>query len=280
MANKANRLEVANRNIAIMKKGKYRVPTGHMSFHTVNIERDLAYMLSNSVYVPENKKFNITSKGYPQQTKSDIRQKVEIIDENVVDTIHRLGNTSSVCCLNFASGIHPGGGYLYGSLAQEEALCYSSALYEALAQADLKHEFYDANRAIKSKLYTSGLIYTKRVPFFRDADYNFLLKPTYIDVITCPAANASALSETERKVLPKVMYNRMLSIIDYCVGKADTLILGAYGCGVFGNDTETIAKYWYDILVRSGYLHCFKKIVFAIYRDKDKLNVFKRVWGE
>ena len=34
--------------------------------------------------------------------------------------------------LNFANGIHPGGGFLGGAKAQEEVLCRSSALYQTI----------------------------------------------------------------------------------------------------------------------------------------------------
>ena len=43
-----------------------------------------------------------------------------------------LGAAGAKVALNFANGLHPGGGFLRGSLAQEEVLCRSSALYLTL----------------------------------------------------------------------------------------------------------------------------------------------------
>ena len=46
-----------------------------------------------------------------------------------------------------------------------------------------------------------------------------------------------------------------------CFG-IDTLILGAYGCGVFGNDPSLIASLFIDSLIQHN--ACFRKIIFAI----------------
>ena len=53
-------------------------------------------------------------------------------------------NPGKVAILNFASYKNPGGGYLKGSFAQEEALCSESTLYPVLAK--FEHTYYDAER--------------------------------------------------------------------------------------------------------------------------------------
>lgn len=51
--------------------------------------------------------------------------------------------------------------------------------------------------------------------------------------------------------------------------KADILILGAWGCGVFGNDPRQVAKFFKNALT----FYSFEKIIFAIH-DEKTANIF------
>eukprot|EP01126_Amoeba_proteus_P013220 TRINITY_DN1556_c0_g1_i11.p1 TRINITY_DN1556_c0_g1~~TRINITY_DN1556_c0_g1_i11.p1 ORF type:complete len:150 (-),score=25.97 TRINITY_DN1556_c0_g1_i11:85-534(-) len=42
------------------------------------------------------------------------------------------------------------------------------------------------------------------------------------------------------------------------------LVLGAWGCGVFGNDPNDVALMWRKFLVAGKYQYTFEKIVFAV----------------
>src|SRR5437867_1056245 len=83
-------------------------------------------------------------------------------------------NYSHVCALNFASARNPGGGFLGGSLAQEESLAVASALYASISkQAD----YYAANNRAPAGYYTDHLIFSPHVPVFRNDDFELLLQP-------------------------------------------------------------------------------------------------------
>lgn len=57
---------------------------------------------------------------------------------------------------------------------------------------------------------------------------------------------------------------------------AKTLILGAYGCGVFGQDPYEVAKIFKEIL--NKYPKLFKTVVFAIpNKNSENYKAFKGV---
>ena len=76
----------------------------------------------------------------------------------------------------------------------------------------------------------------------------------------------------------EVMEKRMRYILKLFAAKDDRkIILGAFGCGVFGNDTTDVANIFYKLLKDEGSEKYFEYITFAVYDPKgQQYNVFKQ----
>lgn len=182
-----------------------------------------------------------------------------------------------MCVLNFASARHPGGGYLSGARAQEEDLCRVSALYAALQCAP---DFYAAHRTSRDARYSHRIVYSAAVPVFRDAvgqpsssspsaatKLYGLIPPYTVDFLTSAAPNAGAVAKytpADVASLPAVLRERAGRILALAAERgADTLVLGAWGCGVFGNDLATVLacfRFWLDGDLRGR----FRRVVWAM----------------
>ena len=160
--------------------------------------------------------------------------------------------------LNFASYKNPGGQFINGSKAQEECLCHESYLYNVLKG---RIGYYKINHKNKNRsLYTDRALYSPNVRFTKEC------KDVFCDVITCAAPNKTAaqkycnVSDEENS---KVLKERIEFILKIAQDNGvDNLILGAYGCGVFGQDPLEVAKIFKEFL--SGKYKCFNKVIFAI----------------
>jgi len=201
----------------------------------------------------------------------------EVVNESVIDTILRFGSGNSGV-LNFASAKNPGGGFLNGSLAQEEALAVSSDLYNSQLQAQ---QFYDINRGCRTTLYTHNMIYSREITFIRDGSMNLLDSPILVNVLTSPAVNAGAYYKNEngnKSTVLSVMEKRIRYILKVFADKGDrTIILGAFGCGVFKNDANDVASIFYKLLKSEHLENNFERIVFAVYDQKgQQYDIFKQ----
>ena len=169
-----------------------------------------------------------------------------------------------IAVLNFASYKNPGGGFIKGSMAQEESLCHSSFLYNVLSSQKCIAEFYEPNRNnVNKSLYNSNLMYTPDVIF--DDKY-------VVDVITCAAPNKGAYGKLD-EVYYSALKERCFQVVDVAViNKVDILILGAFGCGVFRNNPADVAFEFKQALKGTN----FQTVCFAI-PDVRFLDVFERV---
>jgi len=159
--------------------------------------------------------------------------------------------------LNFANGISPGGGFLAGARAQEEAICRSSCLYHTLRGDPMYAEH--AKRPYPDS--TDWAILSPDVPVFRTDGGLPLDKPWLLSFITCAAPYAPVIGQPQSRYLLKRRIHRILAIA--AAYNYNNLILGAWGCGAFGNDPHTTALDFREA-IENDFGGAFSDIVFAI----------------
>ncbi len=216
----------------------------------------------------------------PQQIEIEAGKTPIILSKNrtLEAASHYKGKTA---VLNFASAKYPGGGVEGGSNAQEESLCRISTLYPCLCDNDVWEEFYCFHRNQHNPLYSDRLIYTPDIMVFRkdDAYMDVLPKNLWwkVDVITCAAPNKSMM-QCEIDLEP-VFISRFKAILAVAkVNGVENVVLGAFGCGVYGNDPYVVANAAKEALKEFS----FKSVEFAVYCSRwDSVNydAFSRVFS-
>jgi uncharacterized protein (TIGR02452 family) len=203
----------------------------------------------------------------------------EVTYESTLDAARRITTEgeNDIMCLNFASAKNPGGCFLRGTVAQEECIARASGLYPCLLTAP---EYYTFHRDQQNFLYSDHMIWSPRVPVFKYENGDVTDKVMCISVITSAAVNARELqkiNETKADVIEAVMRTRIEKVLALSTAKKHrTLILGAWGCGVFSNDPEMIASLFHEALT-GKFANCFERVVFAILtNDEDMIGPFRK----
>ena len=178
-----------------------------------------------------------------------------------------------IAVLNFANSLHPGGGYLRGRTAQEEDLCRAiPALFPALASSNA----YPLDPAAAPPVIRADIW---RAPPFSA----FLPIAIPITVITAAAPNRDPNlqspvqldSATYRADFIERMHNVLRAA--HAAG-CSTVILGAWGCGVFRNRANDVASLWCTVLDSLEWRGRFACVVFAIpsHGPGRSLAIFRR----
>ena len=195
--------------------------------------------------------------------------------------LYNMSSTEGLLCttkddkvglLNFASYRNPGGGFLHGAMTQEESLCHESTLYNVISTFN---DYYNWNNRHTNKgLYLNRAIYSPNIKFDNGKT---------AAVITCAAPNWRNLYRNYRAderikfINNKVLRLRINFILDIAEdNNLDTLILGAFGCGVFEQDPELVAKLFIDGCKQRN----FKKIIFAIIDNGINYEAFEKILKE
>lgn len=199
-----------------------------------------------------------------------------IIDMDSISAVikYKLETNQKTVLLNFADASVPGGLVKSGAGTQEECICRCTNLYQSLTSQKAKEGYYDYNKmhSIVGK-YTDALIYSEDVVCFKDAKYELLDSPVFLDVITCPAPSIAMPIKEALSVYKPRIKKIIFSAINH---NAKNLILGAWGCGAFGQNPNIIAQAFKDILIEYG--GYFDNIVFAIPEStSDNFMVFQEV---
>jgi uncharacterized protein (TIGR02452 family) len=258
---------IAQETVAAAERGTYRTLAGAEIAIGADVRRAVA---GTRLHLPDE---DLTVPDQEPTTPT-----VRVTDESTLAATRRLGG--DVACLVFASARNPGGGFLNGAQAQEESVARGSALYPCLRAAG---DFYAHHRAASELTYTDRVIYSPGVPVFRDDKGGYLAAPYPVTFVTCAAPNAAAIARSQPEHLdavPAILARRAARVLGVAAAHGRRrLVLGAWGCGVFGNDPGVVAQAFAGALAA---LPFFDEVVFAVYdrgRESATRAAFVRVLG-
>ncbi|TGJ83088.1 hypothetical protein E0Z10_g5676 [Xylaria hypoxylon] len=246
--------------------------------------------------------------GFPLSSDPKLRgTRVRVMNEDTLDAAIMMGESLTksanlqtvrnqrVAVLNLASDKNPGGGWMSGALAQEEALCYRSSL--ALS---LHKPYYPWSPT--TAVYTRDVVLVRssmgeghkllvpqipitRLPIVSVISVAAIRRPALRTAPGMSEHNSHRLQTTfkypaDRQLTKKKM---RLALRIAAHEKHELLVLGALGCGAFRNPPEEVAQCWSQVLdeieFRGGW---WREIWFAVLDTKNEgnFNTFDRVLGE
>jgi uncharacterized protein (TIGR02452 family) len=245
--------KMGEETVEILKKGFYQLPDGRI----IDIRKVVLKSVEGTVTYSPDKPLPISVKGGHDLT-------IVIANATSLSIANQLITEGySPAVLNMASATSPGGGFLSGARAQEEYLARSTSLYACLAG----NPMYDRQDFYTNPFYDDYVVYSPNVVVFRDDDGNLIDNPYMCSILTTPAVQAHGV----RQYMPNrdgeiemIMWNRILKLLAVASRYNHTaLVLGAWGCGAFGNDGHTIARLFRTALTEN-FKGRFERIIFAI----------------
>ncbi|MBL8679104.1 MAG: TIGR02452 family protein [Myxococcales bacterium] len=261
---------LAAETISIVDRGHYKAPSGRI----VSIEPGVRAMLDGTFLYDPTALTELVA-GLGPVADPHITQ-IQVTGETTGAALRRLvvdEGRGPVFALNFASAKNPGGGFVGGAKAQEEDLCRVSALYPSQLT---KRAYYDENRSCGTMLYTDHAIYSPGVVFFRDERLELLEAPFEASILTMPAPNAGEHARHGRggvRAVREALERRIAMVLAVARTRGyRSLVLGAWGCGVFRNDPAQVAALFDQALESAAFKGAFERVVFAVYDRKEGPN--------
>lgn len=281
MRDRTRELDMLNETLQILEQGYY-IKDGKK----IRLKLSKREMEEIHVYLPDGvRKYSNRKDFNPPYVMGRCGYGCENMDsfslarERVTHTYLYDKDIPKILVLNLANPVNPGGGVRRGARAQEEDLCRCSSL---LLSLECRHarKYYDYNKSLHSYMGSDALMITPQVEIIRDEKGELLDETVVVSVVTCAAPMVSrgkeGMSDAEYE---QMMFDRITGMLK-CVAYRGykNLVLGAWGCGAFGNDAAVISDLFYKALKELNYnghsqKDLFRRIDFAVLdRTKEQYN--------
>ncbi len=257
-----NNIEIANQTIKITADSFYML--GEQKIDLPNLD-----FKSAEVFSPE--KGSSAADEFSSKVKSGQMCRFSVTAE---DSFQAASRYDKPFVMNFANAHNPGGGFRLGANAQEEALCRCSTLYASL-KSEKASEMYKFNNTHLGRVESDYMILSPQVCVFRNEKCELLEKPFVAAVITLPAPNRRGAAMLAAKKLVAETMTRRIRIMLCIAAKYGyrNLILGAWGCGAFGNSAKDVSEYFHEVLVDEHFGTLFDEVCFAVYGKPNSKNL-------
>ncbi|MCD8328939.1 MAG: TIGR02452 family protein [Ruminococcus sp.] len=170
-----------------------------------------------------------------------------------------------ILLLNLASATHPGGHTRQGASAQEEDLCRRTSLLLSL-ESEAAKKYYQYNETLKTRMGSDSIIFSPNVEVIKSVS-DPLDAPFPVSVISCAAPmvrlGLEGMSQQEYEAMLLNRINGILLVAASCGYRH--LILGAFGCGIYGNDATLVS----DLFARA--------IRYFSFNGKDSSQLFDSI---
>ncbi|KAI4182126.1 MAG: hypothetical protein L6R41_006177 [Letrouitia leprolyta] len=228
----------------------------------------------------------------PNLPKTSIR----VINMDTLDAAIRLSSLTTstvadsphppVLVLNMANAEHGGGGWLKGAMAQEEALCYRTSL-----SFTLKRRFYPM--PARSVIYSPAVV-VMRESLAKGHQLMDLTHPEKLPVVSVISVAAVRDPSVERRLDDgeevycngdhrDLMRSKIRMTLRVAATKGHRkLVLGALGCGAFGNPKSEVVRLWKEVLTEAEFTGgWWEQVIFAVLDDgggKDSSGNYGVFW--
>ncbi|KAH7174204.1 uncharacterized protein B0J16DRAFT_180517 [Fusarium flagelliforme] len=197
--------------------------------------------------------------------------------------------------VNFANRHSPGGGWLNGAMAQEEALCYRSSL-----SMSLNKRLYPMKRG--EAIYSPYVLIMREdlasghtvmnvpaadMPVVSAVTVAALHKPpvkTFNVKINGPESSTSAVAQkrvfADDRDRDTTKAKMRLCLRMAARNRHNMLVLGALGCGVYSNPPDDVAHCWLEVLREYEFSgNWWREVWFAVFDPKNDGNfeIFQKV---
>lgn len=270
---KNENIQILEDTLRIFKEGKYRKDGKTIRTKLSGNQTEECY-----VYLPENVQDIMNRKDFQHvhvmgrvgvgcRNIDSFAMAQELHEWNFLFSGEKANN---ILVLNFANPVNPGGGVRRGSAAQEEDLCRKSSLLLSL-ESHQAQRYYKYNRSLHTDMGSDAIILTPNVEIIRDVNGELLDESVIVSVMSCAAPMITqGMEGLSNEQYQEIFYNRICGMLKCAAYWGyQVLVLGAFGCGAFGNDAKWVSDLFYKALKEFSYdgmsaKDFFRRIDFAV----------------